>query len=174
MKLKLIAVVILCTVLIIGACKKDEVFAPDFTTITQTDSNGHVNGTVDSSDWSYDEFWNGTELNFLAFKDTSTKSTDTLSGSVSVSPAMTNPNAGLFILGLNPERQVQMKYAVVNTDLRVLHYGSRKLNGGLTWLSFDLTTNTAVRKGEYYRMYYGFYNGKDSLYYKGHGDIKIE
>lgn len=174
MKLKLISVAAICAIVVIGACKKDAVFAPDFSNITHTDSSGHINGTVDSSDWSYDAGWNGTELNFLAFKDATTAGNDSLVGSIIVSPPISNPNAGLFILGLNPERQVQMKYAFVNSDLRVLHFGTQKLNGGVTFLTYDLTTNTAVRKGEYYRMYYGFYNSKDSLYYKGHGDIKIE
>ena len=174
MKLKLLAFGIICSLVLIYACKKDEVFAPDFSSITYTDNTGQINGTVDSSDWTHDAFWNGTEYNFLSFEDTTARGNDSLFGSIVVSPALSNPNAGLFIVGLNPERQVQMKYAIVNTDLRVLYYGTRKLNGGLTWLSFDLTTNTAVRKGEYYRMYYGFYNSNDSLYYKGHGDIKIE
>lgn len=174
MKLKLIGVALVCVVTAISACKKDPVFAPDFSTITQTDSSGHVIGTADSTDWSYDTDWNGTELAFFSFNDTSANTSDSLAGTIAVSHAMPNPNAGLLIVGMNPERQVKVKYVFVNTDLRVLNYGVRKLNGGVTFLSFDLTTNTAFRKGEYYRMYYGFYNSKDSLYYKGHGDIKIE
>ena len=174
MKLKLLACALVCALVIIAACKKDEVFAPDFTTITQTDSSGVVIGSVDSTDWGYDAGWNGTEFNFLAFNDTSANSLNSITGTVMLSPPMPNPSRGLFILGLNPERQVKMKYAFVNSDLKVLQYGARKLNGGVTWMPLDLTTNTAFKKGEYYRMYYGFYNSKDSLYYKGHGDIKIE
>ena len=41
-------------------------------------------------------------------------------------------------------------------------------------IGFDFRSISTFRSGNNYRMYYGFYNANDSLYFAGHGDFKIQ
>lgn len=174
MKVFTIGVFLLCVLLSINACQKDSVNVIDFSEITPTDETGALIGQADTTDWTYDAAWTSRETALMTFNDTALNSSDSVMGAIAVSPAFPNANDGLFIVGIEPERQCKLKYVFVNSDFNVLNYGIRKLNGGPTFYAFDFRSNTAFDKGANYRMYYGFYNSKDSLYYKGHGDIKIE
>lgn len=174
MKVFTIGAFLLFGLLSINACQKDSVNVIDFSEITPTDVNGAPMGAADTTDWTFDAAWTSRETALMTFNDTAFNSSDSVMGAIAVSPAFPNANDGLFIVGMDPERQCKLKYVFVNTDFNVLNYGIRKLNGGATFYTFDFRNNTAFDKGANYRMYYGFYNSKDSLYYKGHGDIKIE
>lgn len=165
---------LLCVLFCINACRKDSANVIDFSEITYTDDTGALMGETDTTDWNFDAAWTTRETALLKFNDTAYNSSDTLTGAVAVSPAFPNPNNGIFIVGVDPERQCKMKYVFVDNEFRVLNYGIRKLNGGPIFHTYDFTALTSFKKGAFYRMYYGFYNSRDSLYYKGHGDIKIE
>lgn len=158
-----------------NACKKDPLYLIlDFSQYTATDIHGIQTAPPDTTDWTNDSYWAPAELALFTFNDTAANSTDSVIGNVVVSPAFPNANNGQFAVGLDPERQCKWKYVFVDKELRVLDYGIRRLNGGPTFFTFDFRSATAFDKGDSYRIYYGFYNSKDSLYYKGHGDIKIE
>lgn len=157
----------------IFSCKKDSPVVFDFSKITYTDSACNVTGTIDSTDWTCDSSWTTLEKSFLKFVDTLSIS-DTVMGTISISPACNNPNNGLFIVGLNTERECKMKTAVVNSKMEVLWYGYQKFTGGPVWTTFDFRSLTSFANGNYYRLYYGFFNSRDSLYCKGHGDFRVE
>jgi hypothetical protein len=156
-----------------SGCKKESTSNYDFTQLTYTDLNGSINGSTDTTDWGYDANWTEAETKLLSFKDT-VKTNDTAIGYIHISPAFPNPSTGIFLIGSDVERACKMKAVFVNERFQILHYLSRKYTGGPIINVYDFTANTAFHKGNYYRMYYGFYNAKDSLYYKGHGDLRIE
>jgi hypothetical protein len=171
-----IAVFILSAVFCVTSCKPDKVTIVDFTKYTVTDTACQVMGAADATDWTYDTTWTTQETSLLGFADTLTF-TDSIGGLIQVSPACTNPSSGLFHLTVNTELPCKLKYSFVNNDFLLLHYGTRKLLGGNQITIFDFRSLTAFHKNQNYRMYYGFYlrhHDKDSIIYKGHGDIRIE
>lgn len=157
----------------VASCKKESSQSYNFTQITETDASANSIGYVDSSDWGYDANWSAAETKLLSFKDT-LKSSDTTIGYIHISPAFPNPSAGTFFIGADTEKGCKMKAVFVNEQFQILHYLSRNFTGGPIITVYNLAAITAFRKGHYYRMYYGFYNAMDSLYYKGHGDLRIE
>lgn len=156
-----------------SACKKESTTPLDFSKITVADIYCVYISDVDSSDWSHDDVWTAQETALLNFTDTISV-TDCTTGYVQISAPCPNPSEGLFILGINTERQCKMKLVCVNTEMQVLHYTARKFTGGPIATAYDFRSNTAFHKNENYRFYYGFYSAADSLYYKGHGDFRLE
>ncbi len=165
----------LFSALFFSACKKDSTsLLYDFSKITVTDASCIYISGVDTTDWTYDDSWTDQETGFLKFSDTSVVVTDTATGYIQVDAICPNPNEGLFVMGVNTQRQCKMKLVCVNNEMQVLYYLTRKFTGGSVTTSYDFRSLTAFHKNENYRLYYGFYNSKDSLYYKGHGDFRIE
>ncbi|HLP50604.1 MAG TPA: hypothetical protein VK154_06940 [Chitinophagales bacterium] len=163
----------LAAVMLQAGCKKSTVSPYNFSKITVADNSCMYISEVDTTDWGYDAAWTTVEYNFINFKD-SVIVTDSLAGYIQVSAPCPNPSEGVFIMGLNTERQCMMRLACVNTEMQILYYTVKKLTGGPIVTAYDFRSNTAFHKNENYRIYYGFYNSKDSLYYKGHGDFRIE
>ena len=159
--------------LLFVSCKKTFVTPVDFSKITVADSSCIYISDVDTTDWSYDATWTAQETSFLNFADT-ISITDSLTGYIQLSAPCPNPNHGLFILGMNTEHQCKMKLVCVNTDMHILYYTARKFTGGPIVTVYDFRALTSFHPNKNYRLYYAFYNSKDSLYYKGHGDFRIE
>lgn len=172
--MKSVLVSLLFMVIAFQSCKKNTVTPVDFSKITVADASCVYISEVDSTDWTYDTNWTTQELNFMRFTDTSVVVTDTATGFVQLSAPCPNPSEGLFILGLNTQRQCKMKLVCVNTQMQVIYYLTRKFSGGPIVTAYDFRSTTSFHKNENYRFYYAFYNATDSLYYKGHGDFRIE
>ncbi len=160
-------------VLVFNGCKKDSTTPLDFSSYTTTDIHCVTFGEPDSTDWTFDYYWTAQESALLKFNDTLTV-LDTLTGWIEVSAPCPNPGNGIFILGVNSEYACKMKLACVNTQMQILYYSTQKFSGGVTWIPLDFTTSTSFHTNENYRLYYSFSNAQDSVYYKGHGDIRIE
>jgi hypothetical protein len=156
-----------------SSCKKDAVTAVDFSKYTATDSNCLFTGTIDNTDWTNDAEWSATENALMNFS-TSIATLDSITGYVVVSALCPNPGNGVFTLRVNTERECKMKIACVNTEMETLFFTTNKMAPGPNINSFDFTAITAFHKNTDYRMYYAFYTSKDSVYYKGHGDFRIE
>ena len=163
----------LITALTFQSCKKEVVTPLDFSKITVTDSSCIYISLVDTTDWTADINWTAQETGLLNFKRTVAVG-DSIAGFIQVSAACPNPSAGRFALGINTERACVMKLAIVNTEMQVLYFTNHAFTGGPIITAYDLTSLTAFDKDENHRMYYAFYTSKDSLYYKGHGDFRIE
>jgi hypothetical protein len=155
------------------SCKKDKSIYTDFNTITVTDENCIYIGDVDPLDWTYDANLTAQEHNFLKYID-SIPSGDSTTGYILVSAACPNPNPGQFTVAVNTEKTCKMHLVCVNSEMQILYYTSRQFTGGPVTTSYDFRALTAFHKNENYRLYYGFYTAKDSLYYQGHGDFRIE
>lgn len=163
----------LVLIIFFSGCKKENTTPLDFSKITVADVYCVYISDIDSSDWISDDVWSTQETNLLKFTDTLTL-TDSTTGYVQLSAPCPNPSEGLFIMGINTERQCKMKLVCVNTDMQVLFYTARKFTGGPIATAYDFRSNTGFHKNENYRFYYGFYSATDSLYYKGHGDFRLE
>ncbi|HRG90301.1 MAG TPA: hypothetical protein PLW44_14850 [Chitinophagales bacterium] len=156
-----------------SSCKKSDIAPVTFSNITVTDASCLYISNIDTTDWGYDEGWYSYEYNFISFND-SVRITDSLAGYVQVSAICANPNDGRFTWNVNTGRQCMLRMAIVNTDMQIVYYAVKRLPGGPVTYQYDFSANTSFHKNEYYRLYYGFYTSKDSLYYKGHGDIRLE
>ena len=154
-----------------NACQKETVKVLDFSTITYTDSLCNLVGDTATENWTYDNSWVTAEFNLLAFKPISAVVDTTLS-KITVLPACPNPNNGQFTLRIKSTKRCKLNWVMVNRGLEILAYSQQKINSGQFTIPFDFSANTAFDTASNYRMYYGFYNAKDSLYYKGHGNIR--
>lgn len=158
-----------------SSCKKEisNTTTFDYSDFTVTDTSCLFTGHVDTTDWAYDVIWSSFETALLNFSDTISE-IDSLTGYVQVSAACSNPSGGLFIVGTTVEKACVMRIAVVNNKQELIYYRAVKLTGGPIINAFDFRYTGAFHKNENYRMYYGFYNSTRTLYYKGHGDFRIE
>lgn len=156
-----------------SSCKKDKSVFSDFEQITETNGSCDTFGAVDPLDWTYDKTWSAQEEGYLKFRDT-IPSGDSAVGTVEVSPACPNPGDGLVFIGINTQRNCKMRLVCINNEQQIVYYTARKFTGGQILTGYDFRGLTSFHKNEYYRFYYGFYTAKDSLYYKGHGDFRIE
>ncbi len=166
-------VLIITACFLLSACKKENSVQLDFSKITVTDLACIYISNVDTSDWTLDNTWTNQETNLMNFSRT-VSTTDTVAGYVQVSAACPNPSAGSLAVGVNTERACVMKAVFVNNDMQILHYSNQLLTGGPIITYHNFTSLSSFKKDANYRMYYAFYTAKDSLYYKGHGDFRIE
>jgi len=168
--------VLLLIAALLSSCQKETVAtAPDFSAHTVTDESGVITGVTDSTDWTYDDTWTQQEFALVSFKGTDTlATTDTLTGSIEVHPLFPNPCDSSFTLSATAEYPCKMKLAFVNADMEMLQYKFAILATGKNNFAFNFQSLTAFKNNENYRVYYAFCNFKDSIFYKGHGDFRIE
>ena len=173
--MKKIYVLLLLSIITVywGSCKKTTVAVVDFSKYTVTGNECQIT-SEDSTDWTNDLIWTRQDSSLVAFSDTFSFS-DTSAGKISISPACPNPSNGLFICTVTPQRQCKMKLVCVNTSYDILYYNTYLLNSEPITLGFDFRNVTAFHKNTNYRMYYAFYSSlRDSMYYRGHGDFRIQ
>lgn len=168
-----LGILLLIGIVLNSGCKKSPESPINFSAITVTDTTCLYISDVDITDWGSDAGWATIEYNLISFKD-SVRISDSLTGYVQVSAICANPNDGHFSWQINTERECMMRMALVNNEMQLLHYEVKRMPGGPLTLNYDFRNNTSFHKNENYRIYYGFYNKKDSLYYKGHGDLRLE
>jgi hypothetical protein len=168
-----IGIVLLTILVIVQSCKKDYVAPTDFSTITATSSECAENGAHDTTDWTNDVLNYALDTALLTFYDGIT-TTDTLAGKVTILPPCPNPGNGFFIWNVEATRQCKLKLVCINEKYETLYYNAYRLTGEPMEIAFDFRYNTAFKKGGYYRMFYAFYNSRDSIYYAGHGDFQVQ
>ena len=154
------------------SCKKTPVTIIDYTKYVATDKECRVTGTVDTTQWANNVLNRQQDTALLIFTDNIVLS-DSICGNITMAPPCPNPSNGFFIWNVNPSRQCKLKVVCISTAQDVLYFNTYGLNGGPISLGFDFRSQTSFRTDSSYRMYFGFYNSRDSLYYSGHGDIKI-
>jgi hypothetical protein len=158
--------------MVLQSCHKETVTPVSFSTIDSTDNECRVTGTVDTTQWCNSVLNRASDTLFLTFA-ANVGITDSVCGRVTMAPSCPNPSNGFFIWNVSCTRQCLLKVVCVSTAFDVLYFNSYVINAEPITLGFDLRAQTAFRNDSSYRMYFGFYNSNDSLYYSGHGDIKI-
>lgn len=155
-----------------NACKKTPVTVIDFSKQTITDDECRVTST-DTSDWINTAEWTRLDSSVILFRDTFNFN-DTVVGKIHIAPICPNPSKGLFVWNVSPAEQCRLKVVCVNTKYDLLYLNSYLLQPEPVSLIFDFRGQTAFHPNNDYRFYYAFTNSKDSIYFKGHGDFRIE
>jgi hypothetical protein len=158
-------------------CQKDKNQAPkpvakiDVSAITMTDPYGNPMWLKDSTDWREDENWTEEEISLFDTPDTMhTRNAKT--GTVTVYPAYPNPLHREFGLSIRTSTATVMQLVFADSLLAVKNRYVLPVDSGSKSFRFRLDTSLFAA-GTNYRLYYGFYSRTDPLYYKGHGDLKL-
>ena len=151
---------------IIVSCKKDKINARS---ITSTDALGNVTGSVDASDWRFDDSWNSKEQALFNFADT-VNTTGLLQADNNFAIAYPNPATTLISFHFATNKSTLAKWVITDEELHVLMKGYFIFNSNYDF-TIDLT-NAGFSTGNYYRIYYGLYSQGGVLYRRGHGDFK--
>jgi hypothetical protein len=174
-----------------GACSKDTTTTPDIDFgpnegYTGWDSRGQLTSPIDPTDWTIDVTWNSSETNLFT-KYNLSFSQPLVPASVWKVYARANPVAlggsSDFIMSVdrtNPALPVTpnhtewiMTYVLVDSRHNVLDWG--ETNG--VNQNFASRTSYSANKysaGKLYRLYYVIFNKDEkTVYYKGHGDVKV-
>ncbi len=166
-------IAIILMFVLLQACKKTTVQVVDFSKYTQVNNACEITTIADSNQWTNNVLNRNEDTATLYFND-NVYITDSVAAQVTVSASCPNPSNGLFIWQVNPTRQCKLKVACVNTSGDIVYYNSYGLGGGPITIGFDFRSLSGFKKNNNYRLYYGFYNSHDSLYFSGHGDISIQ
>ncbi|WP_022822186.1 hypothetical protein [Hymenobacter norwichensis] len=153
-----------------SSCKKKIDFGPD-EGVTYRDFLNYPQSQNDPSDWTLDGNWNKEEkklFNSLGFDVNSTASGSFRNISFFPNPVETEgvltcqtTASGLSVKLVLVDRKYRVLDTVTDSSTTTSSYSYR--------FTFD---NSKYKTDEIYRLYYVFYQGS-TLYYKGHGDIKI-
>ena len=158
---------------LIPGCKKEITQVTDYSTFVATNNECQITGAVDSTQWGNSILTRQQDTALLVFAD-NIYITDTVAGPITISPPCPNASNGFFIWNINPTRQCKLRLVCVNTSSDILYYNAYGLSGAPVTIGFDFRSVSTFHSGSSYRMYYGFYNAKDSLYFAGHGNFKIQ
>ncbi len=167
-----IGAVLLSVFALFQSCKKTTVVPINFSQITMTDSECRITGIPDTTQWNNDVLNYLLDTALLTFS-TGVTTTDSIGGKINVTPLCPNPSNGFFIWNIEAARACKLKLVCINESYQILYYNVYRLSGGPVEIGFDFRANTAFKNDSSYRMFYGFYNSFDSLYYAGHGDFTV-
>ncbi|HEX8329253.1 MAG TPA: hypothetical protein VF629_17090 [Hymenobacter sp.] len=134
------------------------------------DASNRAIGTQDPTDWTLDNQWNAKEAEL--FKSLALNVNDRPIGTASMSGAYPNPATASVRLSWSTPEAAQHDFVIADQSYQAIigNSSSTPSFGGSS--TFNLSQNSAFKRGQVYRVYYIFHNGK-TVYYKGHGDIKI-
>lgn len=159
----------LLAVISFGGCKKKIDFGPD-EGITYRDFQNYPQAKSDPSDWTLDGNWNKQEKKL--FDGLGVDVNSTASGSVRNISFFPNPVETEGVLTCQTTVSgLSIKLVIVDRKYRVVDTVTNSSITGFYNFRFAFD-NSKYKTDEIYRLYYVFYQGS-TLYYKGHGDIKI-
>jgi len=137
--------------------------------ITYRDHSNLPAGPGDPTDWTLDATWNEQEQ--ALFQSLGVDVSSPAQGSAGITGAYPNPAYTGIVFGYSIPGTAAYKIVIVDASYKVItESGSVNPTSNLS-IALDLT-RTGFSKGQRYRLYYVLYNGS-TLYYKGHGDIKM-
>jgi hypothetical protein len=171
--------------LALGACSKDSEPAPSttFEGYTGRDANFNQTTPYDATDWTSDVTWNSSETGLFAKYNLNFSlpqvARDTYFMSAFPSPVAVGGSTQLRGLLSRNEfaisaSDLRIAYAIVDTNYTTLDYGFadsgvyKQFGATITFKAVKYSSNTL------YRLYYVIFNNQNmTVYYKGHGDIKV-
>jgi hypothetical protein len=148
------------------SCKKNVV---NFTGYTATDALGNPMGSVDNSDWTFDQLWKSEEVDNME-RITPADLTGTSTGSITIFPAYPNPCSDQFGIALNSSTKCVIRLALCDESLRQKWVGSQVLNPGFNNIIIS-PDPSEMRSLTLYRLYYVFDAEGQLMFKKGHGDV---
>jgi glucose/arabinose dehydrogenase len=175
---RLRATVCLLLTILLAGCGKDgpPTLSPkiDVSEITRTDISGNLlTTTPDITDWTLDDTWTVEELELMETPATA-QLLNAEMANITIHPGYPNPLANSFAFAFTASTPSFLQVVVTDDQLNVKLRHTRMANAGNNTLLFDASNTTDFVSKQHYRLYYAFYSAADGLYYKGHGDLRIE
>lgn len=166
---------LLAATLALGACNRKIDFGPDEGVSYRNAMNVPI-GYTDNSDWTLDGSWNKQERQL--FEELSVNVNAATQGQVSslgFFPNPLQPGSNGTLLYQTAQQNMRLHLVFVDKKYKIIDRQDRPVDTGgrygtelpLPFPSAKFASNTI------YRLYYIFYAPDGTLYYKGHGDIKI-
>lgn len=154
---------------VISSCQKKIDFGPD-EGVEYRDNVNRRQSQKDPSDWTLDGTWNKEEKKL--FTNLEVDLNGPAQGGIQEISFYPNPvyEVAYFDYRKNATSSFSGRCVIVNHKYKVLFSATMPNNSG--GLSMPIFGDSKFEKGKVYRMYYVFYEGS-TLYYKGHGDIKM-
>ena len=162
--------------LLLGDCsKKNTVPTIDFGPndgISYRNASNIPLGTQDPTDWTIDGDWNAQEQNLFtslrANLNTSPQGSATYIGG-----AFPNPATNAVRFEYQTPGTALSKIVFVDNNYQVMATFDGPTTASTSYSITINLNNGNYKKGQRYRLYYVLYNGT-ALYFKGHGDIRVE
>jgi hypothetical protein len=158
------------------SCEKDNDSV--FSGITETDEEAVRVGTVDDTDWRFDDVWDAREEGL--FNPNNFKSTESLqeqsknysTESVGLPGCIVYPNPAIAVFNFDIHSFADtLRFVIVNNNYEIIH--SKKVIGGSgTWM-FNSSAGSKFKANSIYRIYYKL-DYVDEPAERGHGDVKIK
>ncbi|ALD20092.1 hypothetical protein [Hymenobacter sp. DG25A] len=163
------SLLLLIPFILLSSCNKID-FGPDEGYVGR-DNYNYPTGAKDNTDWTSDTDWDKKEREL--FKDLKLDLNATQRGGISQVYFFPNPVKvnGQGILTFRNNAPVQLSAVVVDDKHKVLDQFSATVSSSN--ISFHRLYSSEKFNAGMYRMYYVMYDIDGTLYYKGHGDIKI-
>lgn len=165
---------ILCLCLSHLACDGDGTPMPnpepaiDARSITETDANGTLTGSVDETDWTLSDEWNSRAITlFPSYGDYSFDCSSM--PAVGLFPAYPNPCGDVLIFHADATPMWKVDLRIVNEDeTALLSIDDQPVMS----LAIDITSAT-TQMDTFVRLYYLFHQDDDDCALKGHGDVRL-
>ena len=138
--------------------------------ITARDANGTLIGTADTTDWTTEVDIPAAIVSKLNFSDTLDYSSNDSTGTITIT-AYPNPYDSIMALHCQSSGKVVMKYVIVDDSLKTYSKNTLRLASGTNIFMLNLSDST-IKSGKLYRMYYAFLGNNKNVFAKGHGDIQ--
>ena len=166
----------LCATVLLTGCGKKIDFGQD-AGITMRDERNVPQGAGDPTDWITDGTWNKTERGLFHLApavDLNGSQQGGVSGlSFYPNPVSSATRAAHFNSG-TAQADMQLKLVFVDRKYKIIQEQDAQAAKGKNML-FALTLPADKFKADAtYRLYYVYYGADGTLYYKGHGDIRID
>ncbi len=161
-------------VLLLASCEKDK--ETSFSGITERDIEGMPFGTVDETDWRFDDIWNAkeeslfNEINFTTKKSAQDGLDDLPADFLLSCVAYPNPATSAFNLRINTDADT-VRYVIVDKNYEIIHAG--KTSGGISVRMFDVSNESGFSSNAIYRIYYKL-DYLSGTIKRGHGDVMIK
>lgn len=155
-------------------CKKTPDSQPiiDTSKITETNDQGEKVGQVDETDWTEDTNWKSAEYN-LFMKPNTTELENTETATITIHNAYPNPIWKMVVLNYVATEVTLVQVVVTDNMLNIKDRLFYKTKQGNNTIQIAMDADH-YKSNTTYRIYYGFYSATNELYFKGHGDVKIQ
>ncbi len=169
--MKIILVLIVLCLSLMSGCSKTTPFTIDVSNITSTDAQGNIIGSPDNTDWTMDAEWSETEKSF--FRTDPVDLTGTSVAAIAIQPAYPNPTQSRSVtFQFTASTITYLRIALVDVQLRKQSFYSFLTVVGLN--AFQIPFEEAkLPANKNYRFYYSFDAPASPMYFRGHGDIKV-
>ena len=160
---------------LLGCSKSDSNPSIDFGPndgISYRNASNMPSGTQDPTDWTIDGDWNAQEQKLFASLGANLN-TSPQGSATYIGGAFPNPATNAVSFSYQIPGTALSKIVLVDNAYQVVATFDGPTTASTSYAIALNLNNGNYKKGQRYRLYYVLYNGT-ALYFKGHGDIRVE